>query len=178
MSHQPFEAWILDNEPLSTEERRTLQAHLATCGQCQRLERRWQAVHQELRGHRMVAPALGFTQRWVASLAERKIREQRKQAWRIFVGLLGGALFILLVLGSYTMATTTPSEWLASLVRMASSSTVFVEYAVFVVQSWLQSTPRALHIALWMYLTLTLCALTLTWVLIFWRTKSVGVLNQ
>jgi hypothetical protein len=39
MSHQPFETWILDHDrgALTIDERRGLQAHLATCAQCQRL---------------------------------------------------------------------------------------------------------------------------------------------
>jgi hypothetical protein len=180
MSHQPFETWILDHDRgiLSTEDRRELQAHLATCTQCQRLERRWQSVHQELRAHPMVAPAAGFTQRWQTGLAERRAREQRKQAWRIFGGLLGAALFILLVLGGFLIATTTPSDWLIAFIRTSESSRVFLQMAIYIVQDWFSTTSLAFNLALWIYLTVTLCVLTLAWVTVLWRTKSVGVLNQ
>lgn len=178
MSHQPFENWILDQGELSSEERRALQAHLTACAQCQRLERRWGAVHQELRARRMVAPPAGFAQRWQSGLTERRAREQRKQAWRIFGVLLGAAIFILLILGSYIITTTSPTEWLIALTRMSESSRVFLQMAIYVVQNWFSSTPLALNIAMWIYLTFTVCALTLVWVAVLWRTKSVGALNQ
>ncbi len=178
MSHQPFENWILENEGLTAGERRELQVHLSACGQCQRLERKWQAVHQELRAHRVAAPAPGFTQRWQASLAERRAREQRKQAWRIFGILMAGALFVLLILAGYVLATTSPAQWLVALTRTVSSSQAFLELAIYIVQTWVSSTPLALNIALWIYLTVTLCILSLVWLGILWRTKNVGVLNQ
>ncbi len=178
MSHQPFETWILDQETLSMEDRRALQAHLVSCAQCQRLERRWQAVHQELRARSMASPAPGFTRRWQAGLAERRAREQRRQAWRIFGTLLAAALFFLVVLAGYLIATTTLTDWLVAFSRTAESSHVFLQMAIYVVQNWFTSTPAALNIALWIYLTVTLCMLILAWALVMWRTKSVGVLNQ
>jgi hypothetical protein len=180
MSHQPFETWILDHDrgTLSPNERRELQAHVATCGQCQRLERRWQAVHQELRAGPMVAPAAGFAQRWQSGLAERRASEQRRQAWRIFGGLLGAAMFILLVMAGYIIATTTPSDWLIAFIRNGESSRVFLQMAIYIVQDWFSTTPLAFNLALWIYLTITLCVLSLAWVGVLWRTKSVGVINQ
>ncbi len=180
MSHQPFETWILDHNrgTLSIEERRELQAHLETCAQCQRLEERWQAARQELRARRMASPAPGFAQRWQAGLAERRALEQRRQAWKIFGGLLGAALFILLVLGGYMLATTTPADWLIAFIRMTESSRVFLQMAIYIVQDWFTTTPFAFNLAVWIYLTVTLCFLTLVWVTVLWRTKSVGVHNQ
>lgn len=180
MSHQPFETWILDHDrgTLTTDDRRELKAHLATCAQCQQLERRWKAVNQDLRARPMAAPAAGFARRWQAGLAERKAREQRRQAWRIFGGLLGIALFVLLVMGGYFFATTTPTDWLIAFIRSFESSRVFLQMAIFIVQDWFSTTPFAINLALWIYLTVTLCVLTLAWVTVIWRTKSVGVLNQ
>lgn len=178
MSHQPFEAWILESEALTFEERRVLQEHLTTCKQCQQLERKWLAVHQQLRARPMVAPAPGFTQRWQSSLAERRAREQRKQAWRIFGILLAAATFILILLAGYVVTTSTPAAWLSALTRTISSSEVFFQWVVYVVQGWLTSTPLALNIAIWIYLTLTLCGLSVMWLAILWRTKSGGVLNN
>jgi anti-sigma factor RsiW len=178
MSHQPFENWILDQGALSNGERRALLAHLATCTQCQRLEHRWQSVSQELRARPLVSPAAGFAKRWQAGLAGRRAREQRNLAWRIFGILIGAALFCLLTLAGYMVLTTSPTEWLFALSRTAESSRVFLQMAIYVVQGWLASTPLAVNIALWIYLTLTLCALISAWVLVLWRTKSVGVFNQ
>lgn len=178
MSHQPFETWILDHGSLSLEERRKLQEHIATCAQCQRLEQKWSSVYQELRTRRMVAPSPGFAQRWQTGLAERRAREQRKQAWKIFGILLGSALFVLTILAGYLLVSTTPANWLVAVVRMLSSSQVMLEMIFYGFQLWLSSTPLALNLALWIYLTVTLCFLLLVWLLVLWRTKSVGVLNS
>ncbi len=178
MSHQPFESWILDSVELSLENRRTLQAHMETCKQCQRLERRWQAVSQELRARPMAAPAAGFTSRWQASLAERRLQAQRKQALRIFGYLLGGALLILLILTSYILGTTSPSQWLEAFVQLMNSSLHLADLAYYLMLTWFSTTPFVLNIALWIYLTISLCFLSVVWVLVLWRTKTMGVLNQ
>lgn len=174
MNHQPFEDWIFDPGVMTAEERRALQNHLQECAQCQRLERRWLAVHQQMRARPMVAPAPGFTQRWQSGLAQRRAQEQRKQAWKIFGMLLGGAVFILLLLSGYLIATTTPAEWLTALVRTVSGSQEILDLLSFTFQSWLSASPLALNIALWIYLTLTLCLLSSLWGLIIWRTNSAG----
>jgi len=178
MSHQPFETWILDQEKLSQKDRRALQEHLDTCQQCQRMNRRWNAVHQELFTRRMVAPAAGFTQRWLSSLAERHLRERRKQAWRIFGYFLGGAIFVLLLLTGYIMATSSPTDWLVVFVRSISSITNLLNLGYFAIQTWLSNTPLVINLALWIYLTIPICLLSFIWVLIVWRTNLVGVLNQ
>jgi hypothetical protein len=178
MSHQPYEAWILDQATLSTEERRTLQAHIDGCQQCTRLQHRWQLVNQELRTRRMVSPAPGFSQRWQATLAERKAQEQRKQAWKIAGLLMGTALLILLFMTAYTIATTSPTDWLVSIVSMASSSTSLVNQGIHFINTWLANTPLALNLVLWIYLTVCICLLTFVWVLVLWRTNIVGVFNR
>lgn len=178
MSHQPFEDWIIDPVSLNAEDRRALQAHLDGCQQCQRLERRWTAVHQQLRARRMAAPAPGFSARWQASLAERKEREKRRQAWRIFGFLFGGAVFILLLLAVYSVATTTPAEWLIAFAETLISTESMIDLANYAVQSWVSSTPLALNIALWIYLAIMVCCLSLVWGLIVWRTKTVGASEQ
>lgn len=178
MSHQPFETWILDHQELPLTDRRALQDHLDTCQQCQRLQRQWGLVHQELRARRIVAPAPGFTQRWMSSLAERRVQEQRKQAWRIFGLLLGGAFFILLLLAGYLMATSSPADWLVAIVRAASSTANIFNLGLYALRTWLSNTPLAINLALWIYLTIALCLLSLIWVLILWRTSIVGVLNH
>lgn len=178
MSHQPFETWILDVETLPMEERRSLQAHLETCPQCQKLHSKWQAVHYEMRAKRMVAPAPGFTQRWSFSLVERRAREQRKQAWRIFLGCLGVALLVLLTLAGYVAATSSPADLLTAIIRTLTGALNLASMAQFAVRTWLAATPLALNIALWIYLALTLCLLTLAWVFALWRTSIIGVFNR
>lgn len=178
MSHQPFETWILDHETLAPEDRRSLQTHLENCKQCQRLQERWGVVRHELRARTMVAPAPGFAQRWQAGLAERRAREQRRQAWKIFGIFSGGALFSLMVLAVYLMTKSTPTDWLAAGIETLSSSKSLIDLAVYAVQTWLSATPLAVNIAVWIYLAFSLCLMCLVWVAILWRTNIVGVINK
>lgn len=178
MSHQPFETWILDEEPLTAEDRRSLYAHLESCAQCQRLSNKWQTVRQELRARPIAVPAPGFRQRWQASLVERRAREQRKQAWKIFGFFSAGALLVLMMMAAYLAATTSPTDWMSSFIRLFSSSKSLINLVLYAVQTWLSATPPAVNLVLWIYLTLSLCLLTLVWVLILWRTRIVGVLNN
>jgi hypothetical protein len=178
MNHQPFEAWIFDPGELTREDRRALQAHLQECRQCRLLEQRWQAVHREMRALPLAAPAAGFSQRWQAGLAERRAREQRRQAWKIFGWLAGGAFLFLLMLAGYLIATTSPAEWLMVFIKIFASSREMFALTQLAVQSWLTTTPLALNIALWVTLTVLLCILSLAWLWIVWRANPVGVLHH
>lgn len=177
MSHQPYETWILDQGTLTSAEQRSLQAHIESCEQCRRLDRRWMAVSHELTARTMASPTAGFSKRWQAGLAERRAREQRKQAWRIFGGLMTGAVFILLVMLGYLIATTSPTDWFNFFARTGESTRVFFQMAIYIIQGWVASAPPSLYIALWIYLSIMLCLLTMSWCTVLWRTKTVGVLN-
>jgi predicted anti-sigma-YlaC factor YlaD len=178
MSHQPFETWILDHESLPIADRRTLQAHMETCQACQRLYRQWSGARQELNTRRMAAPASGFTSRWRASLAERRARAQRRQAWKIFGMLFAAALFIFLLLAGYVIATSSPTDWLIAVVQTFYTSSGLLTLGVLFVQTWLSNTPLAVNVVLWIYLTITFCLLSLAWVLVLWRTNIVGVFSK
>jgi hypothetical protein len=178
MSHQPYETWILDQPDLTLQDRRELQDHLDACRQCDRLQSRWQMVRQELTTRRMAVPAPGFTQRWRTSLVERKAREQRKQAWKTAGLLLGTALVVLLVAAVYTLATSSPTDVLLALISIVSSTSGFLNLGIHFVQNWLSSTPLAVNLVLWIYLTVCICLLTFVWVLVLWRTNIIGVFNR
>lgn len=178
MSHQPFETWIFDIDRIPQEDRRALKEHLKGCPQCQTVARKWQMVHREMRMLPEVRPDPGFTQRWQTSLVERRAREQRKQAWRAFLWFLGGAMVILVSLAVYAVAVSSPAEWLAVMIRYASSTLQILNGGVNLLRLWVNSTPLALNIALWIYGTVTLCLLCLAWVFALWRTQIIGVFNK
>lgn len=178
MSHLPYETWIFEVDQLNQEDRRSLQEHLQGCEQCQKLHTKWRLTYRELRGMPEVRPAPGFTHRWMTSLSERRAREQRKQAWRALLWFAGGAGVILLALVGYTLAVSSPADWLAVVIRSASDSLNLFDTLVGLVRLWIASTPLALNIALWIYLAVTLCLLSLGWVFALWRTSIIGVFNK
>jgi fumarate reductase subunit C len=175
MSHQPFETWILELETLPMTERRSLQSHLDTCPQCQRTLRKWQGAQRELRARKQITPAPGFTARWQAGLAERRLREQRRQAWRVFTGFVVAAIFFLLILVGYVMVSSTPSDWLAAFIRSASTSLNFFNLVTYLARTWFSNTPLVVNIALWVSLSIALCLLSLIWAFTLWRTSKIGV---
>lgn len=93
MSHQPFEAWILDEESLSADQRRALAGHLAECRECARLSKSLAAVEQTLMQSEVAAPAPGFGARFALRLEGRRARAGRQQAWLAF-GLAGAGACI------------------------------------------------------------------------------------
>jgi hypothetical protein len=101
MSHQPYETWLFDETELSREQAQALQAHLHECQQCRGLEKSWKTLDGKIQATPMVSPQPGFSQRWRASLAERRARQQMLQVtlYRLFGRLLdhlaaaGGCVF-------------------------------------------------------------------------------------
>ncbi len=178
MNHQPFETWIFDQDTLPPADRRALQEHITTCEPCQRTQQKWQAVNRELRAKPSVAPSAGFTQRWQASLTERRAREQQTQAWRAFLGLFTGAVVILLAILYYIVTLSSPAEWLAGFIQSVANAAGLVNSTIVLVRIWFASTPLALNLTLWMYISVSFCLLSLVWVAALWRTLKIGVYNQ
>lgn len=102
MNHQPFENWLLSDEPLSPEQNLALQEHLSTCETCCQIEANWDSLQALMREAPVVAPAPGFTIRWQARQAEQRQRIQTRQSW-IWFGITGGVSAGLLAGISYSI---------------------------------------------------------------------------
>jgi hypothetical protein len=91
MDHRPFEDWLLDNQPLTTDQKRQLKTHLQTCSSCAALTE----VNLALKSVRMAVPAAGFTDRFQVRLAGKKQALRRRNFWGFVVltlsmlGLIG-----------------------------------------------------------------------------------------
>jgi hypothetical protein len=178
MNHQPYEVWILEPLELNGSQRAELEKHLEGCEACRNLQAGWTAVKVELRAPEMAAPRAGFTNRWKAGAAERRLREQRRQAWKLFLTCSGTAAALFVVFIAYLLSTTTPVEWIQAGVRVVSSSVGMVGAFRDVTMVWLQYTPPAVNVALWISLAVTFCALTFVWVFALWRTSLGGALQK
>ena len=77
MDHRPFEDWLLDNQPLTIDQKRQLDTHLRNCSSCTALVE----VNLALKSVRMATPAEGFTNRFQVRLAARKQALRRRQFW-------------------------------------------------------------------------------------------------
>jgi hypothetical protein len=78
MSHQPFESWLLSEEPLAPDQIKALQAHLETCDACRQLSFDWAAVKKLFVSIPALKPAPGFSARWQARLALDSSKEKRR----------------------------------------------------------------------------------------------------
>jgi anti-sigma factor RsiW len=178
MNHKPFELWILEPDELSEAQRGDLEAHLEGCEACRKLQAGWTILKEELRTPEVAAPRAGFTNRWKAEIAERRAREQRKQAWRLFLSCSGAAALLLVFFVAYVFSTTTPAGWIQVGVRVISSSVGMASAFRDVATTWMQYTPPALNVALWISLAVTFCALTFVWVFAMWRTSLGGAIQK
>ncbi len=91
MDHRPFEDWLLDNQPLTIDQKRQLNTHLQTCSSCTALAE----VNLALKSVRLVAPAAGFADRFQVRLAARKQTLRRRNFW----GFVILTLSVLVLLG-------------------------------------------------------------------------------
>jgi len=179
MSHQPFETWLLeDHRSLSEEEQQTLHQHLERCADCRRLEAKWQEVHLEMRAAPMVAPRAGFSRRFQAGMAERRVREQRRQAWRVFIAFGSSAAAVFIGFMIYAFFFSTTAEWVQAVVGLLSTTVGAAETTRSLVSTWMQFTPFTLHLTLWITIGLMFSFLVLLWVFAIWRTSLVGVTNK
>ncbi|NJC95446.1 MAG: hypothetical protein FIB03_03750 [Anaerolineae bacterium] len=114
MKHQPFEDWLLNEEPITPEQRRELDAHLRSCAYCAALVETGKA----LRSVRMASPADGFTARFQARLAEQKLVERRRRFWGALWFVLGGLLLLAWFTGPTLVAFfSSPASWIAAFVE-------------------------------------------------------------
>ncbi len=178
MNHQPFEQWILDPANLSDADRQDLQQHLAGCKSCRLLQEKWVALNEELRTPLVLAPKPGFTRRWRDSQAERRQRDQRRQAWRYFMAFSGATAAVFLIMVVYLLFTSTPAEWIQAAVRTLSTSLGIFSAARDLTTTWLSLTPMSLNVVVWIALGVTFSILAVIWVFAIWKTAFAGVGNK
>ena len=91
MDHRPFEDWLLDNQTITTEQKRQLNTHLRDCSSCTAIAE----VNLALNSVREMAPVGGFTDRFQVRLEAKKKALQRRKYWGFLVltmstlGILG-----------------------------------------------------------------------------------------
>jgi hypothetical protein len=126
----------------------------------------------------VLSPAPGFSQRWQNSLAGRRIRQQQRQAGLLFLLLAGTAFAVLVGLGINLVATTSPLDWAIAGFQLIIQLIQRVDEAESFINTWIPSIPVFIPIVLWIFLSSTLCFLTIGWVFSIWRISSKGGLRR
>lgn len=118
MKHESFKNWILDDTPLSSEEKILLNKHLQTCAQCRLLNSAWQTSKRHIRNAVLQVPQPGFTHRWQSRLLYRKEHEKSKLIRRNLILLVG-----LMVTASaiYMLQNNLFTTWIVTALSLSTS---------------------------------------------------------
>ena len=128
MDHQHFEEYLLNDTPVSREEKSAFQAHLKVCSTCAALAE----VNRSLNHVVMAAPAAGFATRFQARLAARRKAERRRYIIGglilLFSAVGTGLWFVLPLLpAAISSPTSLIVSWAQTLVSGISFIRAFVE---------------------------------------------------
>jgi hypothetical protein len=166
MKHQPFEDWLLNDKLIDPKQKLELDAHLRVCSDCSALAETGKA----LRSVKMVSPAAGFSTRFQARLAARKVADRRRRLWGAVLFTFGGLVMLLWIASPYLASFfASPATWIASL----------IEWGVFLITT-LQAIGQAGSVLLdvipgflppfvWMVVLSTLAGIGLLWSVSIWR---------
>jgi hypothetical protein len=166
VNHLPFEEWLLNNNRITPEQQRDLDLHVRTCAYCSALAE----TGKVLSTTKMAAPAPGFTMRFQARLAERKIVERRRKLWGAVLFTLGGLVLLMWALGPYLASfIASPATWISVIVGWL----VFIGTTLFALVDAgaviLNIVPKFLPPFVWLVLFSTFAGVGLLWSVSIWR---------
>lgn len=166
MNHQPFEDWLLNDKPITQEQKRELDLHMRTCTYCAALAETGVA----LKSVKKVSPEPGFTNRFQARLAERKLAERRRKLWGTVLFTTGGLVLLMWLASPYLFSfLSAPATWIAALVQWG----VFVLTTIVALAQagsvMLHIIPDFLSPFAWMILISAFAGASLLWTVSIWR---------
>jgi anti-sigma factor RsiW len=173
--HKPFEMWILQDRSLNADEEQELELHLATCETCRQLKLGWQTSRQELTAAVALSPAPGFSQRWKASLADRRARQQQKQVRRFLKYLIGINLLSLAGLVTAIILGTSPLDLFSGLLHSSVSVFLYAKQVESLALAIYHSVPLYVPVVFWILLSTGFCLTALAWGASMWRYLIKGV---
>jgi hypothetical protein len=156
MNHQPFEDWLIADEPLTGEQTLELREHLRNCTHCCELEASWSGVEKLFQVSEQVAPTPGFTDRWQARLQAQQqqalITRHRRQPWLFFALNLLIAAALLILLGFQVWRTfNSPQQLLLVKAFILSFVLTIVDISQDILTALIQVTIR-FPVMLWVFL--------------------------
>jgi anti-sigma factor RsiW len=169
MNHQPFENWLLSEEPLPEENQDALQAHLADCEQCHTLQEAWLDIATLFAEIPDIGPEPGFVNRWQANLeadrtTERAMR-QRWQSWIFLVVIANGASLALILMGLQLSRTyDSMTDLILSWVYRAATIMVMASGFQNVMATLSRTIPNLIPASWWIGIAITLSVSTLLWI--------------
>ncbi|MEA3350965.1 MAG: zf-HC2 domain-containing protein [Chloroflexota bacterium] len=168
MKHQPFETWLLLDDPLEPEQIQALDDHLRTCQHCRQLRDAWAGAAALLHDAPAPEPAPGFTQRWQERLKKDRRKEiatrYRWQSWIILILIANVVSVLAIVLGLEFFATyDSLIEVLLFWVYRLTSLLTLVNILQDIITTLLNVLPELLPAGGWAALAGLLGGITLLW---------------
>ena len=169
MNHQPFENWLLSEDPLPEEDERALRDHLVDCDHCNELEDAWLNVANLFADVPAVGPHPGFVNRWQATLeadkAAVKAMRQRWQSWILLVLIANGAAVVLLSMGVQLFRTyDSVTDWILSWVYKAATAMVLASGFRNAFVTLFRTVPQLIPTGWWIAIAATLTISTVVWI--------------
>jgi hypothetical protein len=167
LTHQPFNEWLLADEPLTVEQAQQLQDHLRACEKCRKQQLAWMGVQHLMRATGQLSPAPGFAFRWQVRFATRRLERQRRIAWWFFLVMSSLALILLSLLGWQVLtALAEPGQIQTGLWQFFSSLTTRLEHLWYLAGTILRIFPPVPVVGL-MFFTGLVTMLSVLWVVVY-----------
>jgi hypothetical protein len=146
MNHQPFEDWLLDDEPLTIQQELELQIHLRGCTACAAMADSNLALHSV----RRLEPAPGFTDRFAARLAGWRKAQLRRQAFGTIVLVVASLASLYALVGPAILdAARSPVIWLRNIAVYVVALVTFLSVLGQVGSILLRNLPSLIPPAGW-----------------------------
>ena len=166
MNHQPFEEWLLNDKPITPEQKRELDVHLRTCSYCTALTETGIA----LKSVRKASPQAGFTTRFQARLAERKLAERRRRLWGSVLFTFGGLALLMWLFSPYLLTfLSAPATWIAVVVQWGVFLVTTIDALAQAGSVFVRIIPEFLSPFAWMVLLSAFAGVSLLWTVSIWR---------
>lgn len=170
MDHRPFEDWLLEDQPLTGDQKHQLNTHLKACPSCTALVE----VNLALRSARLVDPEPGFTNRFQFRLSARKQALRRRNVWG-FALLAASALAVLgwltwpLVSGLISSPASLFASWVTGLMSFMISLQAIFQAGVV----WFKVVPDLIPAYIWAAILVAAAGWSLLWVLSYIKINKV-----
>ena len=166
MNHRPFEDWLLNDTPITPEQKRELDMHVRTCAYCTALVETGIA----LRTVKKASPQAGFTARFESRLAARKAAERRRRYLGSVLFTAGGFALLIWLVSPYLMFFfSAPATWISVVVG-------WMVFLITTIQALGQAgsvlfkiVPEFLPPFAWMILISAVAGISLLWTISIWR---------
>ena len=166
MNHRPFEDWLLNDMPITPEQKHELDMHVRSCTYCTALVETGMA----LRTVKKASPQAGFTTRFEARLAARKAAERRRRYLGSILFTAGGFALLIWLGSPYLLSFfSAPATWISAIVNWI----VFVVTTVLALGQagsvLLKVVPDFISPFAWMILISAVAGIGLLWTISIWR---------